>query len=287
MQHTGRSEKSAAAVVASHREGLNGKESVTTVRHGETMHQKSVGQYSLQMELPLEDRGEAPTAERSGEVVSTTRGHERLGLDDVLMQQVVERGNLMRALHRVRQNKGSAGVDGRTAEELTEYLREHWKAIREQLLSGRYRPSAVKRVEIPKPGGGVRMLGIHASISWLQLLVCQGKQRQTSRITESLVEAEGAHPGDHVPERGTQLGQRNGCTAELSHGLEGVFPTRGHTGRLFRCGSMAPPSAAHAHAQTVEARTDDVSRAATPRSRWSSARYGGPIRSELVACGSS
>ena len=94
MQHTGRSEKSAAAVVASHREGLNGKESVTTVRHGETMHQKSVGQYSLQMELPLEDRGEAPTAERSGEVVSTTRGNERLGLDDVLMQQVVERGKL-------------------------------------------------------------------------------------------------------------------------------------------------------------------------------------------------
>lgn len=112
------------------------------------------------MELPLEDRGEAPTAERSGEAGPTTQGSVRSGLDNALMEQVIERGNLLRALKRVQQNKGSPGVDGRTAEELTDYLHEHWPAIREQLLAGRYQPSVVKRVEIPKPGGGVRMLGI-------------------------------------------------------------------------------------------------------------------------------
>lgn len=126
------------------------------MRHGTTKHQKSIDQ----MELPLEDRGEAPTAGRSGEAVPTTQGHERSGLDGGLMEQIVERGNLLRALKRVQQNKGSPGVDGRTVEALTDDLRAHWPVIREQLLTGRYQPSAVKRVEIPKPGGGVRMLGI-------------------------------------------------------------------------------------------------------------------------------
>ena len=120
------------------------------------MHQKSVEQ----MELPLEARGEAPTGRRSGEAGPTTQGIERLGLDTSLMERVVERGNLVRALQRVRQNKGSPGVDGRTVDDLPGDLREHWYAIREQLLTGRYQPSAVKRVEIPKPGGGVRLLGI-------------------------------------------------------------------------------------------------------------------------------
>jgi len=120
------------------------------------MHQKSIEQ----MELPLEARGEAPTAKRSGEAVLTTQGTERLGLDASLMERVVERGNLLHALKRVQHNQGSPGVDGRTVEALPEYLRAHWPGIREQLLAGHYQPSAVKRVEIPKPGGGVRLLGI-------------------------------------------------------------------------------------------------------------------------------
>jgi len=122
-------------------------------------HQKSIDQ----MELPLErssPQGEAPRAQRSGEATSATQGDERSGLDTrLLLERVVERGNLLRALKRVRQNKGSPGVDGRTVEELPDYLRQHWPAIREQLLAGRYQPDAVKRVEIPKPGGGVRLLG--------------------------------------------------------------------------------------------------------------------------------
>ena len=130
------------------------------MRLDKARHQTSIDQ----MELPLESsstQGEAPRAERSGEATSAVQGDERSGLDTpLLLERVVEGGNLQRAWKRVRQNKGSPGVDGLTVEEFPAYLRQHWSTIREQLLAGRYRPDAVKRVEIPKPGGGVRLLGI-------------------------------------------------------------------------------------------------------------------------------
>jgi RNA-directed DNA polymerase len=77
-----------------------------------------------------------------------------------LMQEVVNRENVIRAWKRVRANKGSPGIDGMTVDELTDYLREHWPRIREELLTGEYRPQLVKEVVIPKPGGGTRRLGI-------------------------------------------------------------------------------------------------------------------------------
>ncbi len=140
------------------------------MHHDKTTHQMSNDQTSDQFELPLEGRGETPRVEWSGEAVSAMQGEVRSGNDDQhltghvltghVMERVVERGNLLRALKRVEQNKGSPGVDGLTVKELPDYLREHWPAIREQLLAGRYQPSVVRRCEIPKPGGGVRMLGI-------------------------------------------------------------------------------------------------------------------------------
>jgi RNA-directed DNA polymerase len=111
-------------------------------------------------ELPLEGRGEAPRGERSGEAGRAVQGKERSGSHDLLMERVVARGNAEEALKRVRRNKGSPGIDGMTVEELEPYLREHWQTIREQLLAGSYRPSAVRRKQIPKSGGGVRELGI-------------------------------------------------------------------------------------------------------------------------------
>ena len=127
------------------------------MRHGKARHQMS----NEQFELPLENRGEAPMVQRSGEATPAASGNERSGLDSpLLMERVVEGGNLRRALKRVQQNEGSPGVDGLTVEDLPAYLREHWSTIRERLLMGRYQPSVVKRVEIPNPGGGVRMLGI-------------------------------------------------------------------------------------------------------------------------------
>lgn len=77
-----------------------------------------------------------------------------------LMEEVVRRGNLIRALRRVRSNRGSPGVDGMTVDELPGYLKEHWSRIREELLIGKYQPQPIKRVLIPKPGRGTRKLGI-------------------------------------------------------------------------------------------------------------------------------
>ncbi len=73
---------------------------------------------------------------------------------------MVRRENMQKAYRRVVANKGAAGVDGMTVEELDPYLREHWPRLRQELLDGRYVPQPVRRVEIPKPTGGVRMLGI-------------------------------------------------------------------------------------------------------------------------------
>lgn len=77
-----------------------------------------------------------------------------------LMEEVVKGPNLRRALKRVQANKGSPGVDGMTVQELREYLKGAWPRLREEMLAGTYRPQPVKRVEIPKPDGGVRQLGI-------------------------------------------------------------------------------------------------------------------------------
>ncbi len=76
------------------------------------------------------------------------------------MEEVLERQNLMRALKRVRKNKGSAGIDGMTVDELPDWLREHWPRVREEILAGTYQPAPVRWATIPKPDGGERELGI-------------------------------------------------------------------------------------------------------------------------------
>ncbi len=116
-------------------------------------------QKSGQLELPLESRGEAPRAKRSGQATSAATETGSPGTD-ALMERVLSRPNMQRALKRVKGNKGSPGVDGMAVDELPEWLREHWPRVREELLAGTYQPSAVRRAVIPKPGGGERMLGI-------------------------------------------------------------------------------------------------------------------------------
>ena len=140
------------------------------------MHQKSM--QNFQMELALEGGGEAPKVQRSGEAGRASRGEERSGNDYLLMydlmERVVERENAFKALKRVRRNKGSPGSDGMTVDELGAYLREHWGAIRQQLLAGTYRPNVVKRTLIPKSGGGMRQLGIPTALDrFVQQLILQ------------------------------------------------------------------------------------------------------------------
>lgn len=80
--------------------------------------------------------------------------------DERFMERIVDRENLLTALRNVKRNGGSPGIDGMTVEELPDYLERSWPKIRRQLMSGTYVPRPVKRVEIPKPGGGIRQLGI-------------------------------------------------------------------------------------------------------------------------------
>jgi RNA-directed DNA polymerase len=116
-------------------------------------------QKSRQLELPFEGWGEAPARKGSVEAKPAKKGSGRLGSAD-LMEKVVSRPNLLSALKRVRKNKGSPGIDGMTIGVLPAFLNAHWARIREELLAGTYQPAGIKRVEIPKSGGGVRELGI-------------------------------------------------------------------------------------------------------------------------------
>ena len=143
------------AAVSVSREGPNRRESKPAVSLEEEKRQKA----AEEAELPPEDRGEAPKARRSGEASTATSGDGGSGTDR-LMEEVVGRDNAEAALKRVKQNKGSPGVDGMTVLELPTYLAEHWEEVRAQLLSGTYQPKPVREQEIPKSGGGVRKLGI-------------------------------------------------------------------------------------------------------------------------------
>jgi RNA-directed DNA polymerase len=134
----------------------------------------------LELAFMMESRGEAQTAVREGtESPGAKRKTESSAISEQLMEEVIERENLKQALRRVKANKGSPGVDGMTVEELTGYLKEHWPAIREHLLSGTYKPQPVKRVEIAKPGGGIRKLGIPTVLDrFIQQAVMQVLQRR-------------------------------------------------------------------------------------------------------------
>src|SRR6266576_1005551 len=128
--------------------------------------------------------GEAHEAGREEpESLPAVHGPESPASTNRLMEEVCERENLKEALRRVKANKGSAGVDGMTVDEITGYLKQHWPAIREQLLSGTYKPQPVRRVEIPKPdGGGVRKLGIPSTLDrFIQQAVMQVLQRRWDR----------------------------------------------------------------------------------------------------------
>src|SRR5207302_9192528 len=124
--------------------------------------------------------GEAREAKREEtESPSAMHGPESPASTNRLMEEICERENLKQALQQVKANKGSAGVDGMTVGGITDYLKQHWPAIREQLLSGTYEPKPVRRVEIPKPDGGVRKLGIPTVLDRLiQQAVMQVLQRR-------------------------------------------------------------------------------------------------------------
>jgi RNA-directed DNA polymerase len=140
---------------------------------------------NLQMKLDFHSalRGEASKAGREAtESLPAAHGPESPASTNRWMEAVCERENLKEALRQVKGNRGSAGVDGMTVGQLSGYLKQHWPTIREQLLSGAYKPKPVKRVEIPKPDGGVRKLGIPTVLDrFIQQAVMQVLQRRWDR----------------------------------------------------------------------------------------------------------
>src|ERR1041384_6171318 len=124
-------------------------------------------------------RSEAPRHSAEGtEAPVAKREAESKAASEQLMEQICERKNCTQALARVKSNKGSAGIDGMTVAQLPAYLKKHWPTIREQLLSGTYKPQPVKRVAIPKPDGGMRQLGIPTVLDrFIQQAVMQVLQR--------------------------------------------------------------------------------------------------------------
>src|SRR5436190_2803593 len=147
------------------------------------MSRKDDKQQNIQIEL---DFSSAPTGEareagrEETESCVVTNGLESPARTNRLMEEVCERENLKAALRQVKANKGSPGVDGMTVVGIKDYLKQHWPAIREQLLNGTYEPKPVRRVEIPKPdGGGVRKLGIPSVLDrFIQQAVLQVLQKQ-------------------------------------------------------------------------------------------------------------
>src|SRR5665811_1458392 len=142
-------------------------------------------QQNIQTELNFSSTpaGEAREAGREeAESFPATNDPQSPARTNRLMEEVCERENLLEALRRVKANKGSAGIDGMTFVQLSGYMKEHWLTIREQLLNGTYEPQPVRRVEIDKPDGGVRKLGIPTVLDrFIQQAVMQVLQRRWDR----------------------------------------------------------------------------------------------------------
>jgi len=155
------------------REGITG---ATSTRRDATTDQRQKNQYRVA--FPEESRGAAPMASVGGTESELAKRKAESPATEQWMEEVCERENCKQALPRVKANKGSPGIDGMTVDQLSGHLKEHWPAIREQLSSGSYTPQPVRRVEIAKPDGGVRQLGIPTVLDrFIQQAVMQILQR--------------------------------------------------------------------------------------------------------------
>lgn len=136
----------------------------------------------IQLKLAFTEAGRSEarnTFAEGTESFKAERETESPAIVEQLMEEVCERGNCEQALKRVQSNKGSAGVDGMTIQQLPVYLKKHWPKIREQLLASIYQPQPVLRVEIEKPDGGMRKLGIPTVVDrFIQQAVLQVLQQR-------------------------------------------------------------------------------------------------------------
>src|SRR5438270_5748697 len=191
----------------------------------------------IQHSLALEPvgQGETPVSGYQGTEPFVAQPTTENPAAEQLMEEVCERENLVRAWKRVRRNKGSPGVDGMTIDDAKDYLREHWPGIRSQLLDGTYQPQPVKRVEIPKPDGGVRKLGVPCVVDRLiQQAVLQVLQEQWDPTFSE--HSYGFRPGRSAHQAVTQA-QRyvaEGYDVVVDLDLEKSFDRVNHDGLMAR-----------------------------------------------------
>jgi RNA-directed DNA polymerase len=184
----------------------------------------------LLLAFAAESRDELPMAAEEGTELSVAkRGAQSPAKTDSLMEEVCQRDNLWQALQRVQANKGAPGVDGMTVRKLPKYLKRHWPKIREQLLAGTYRPQPVKRVEIPKPDGGVRKLGIPTALDrFIQQAVLQVLQERWDRTFSE--HSYGFRPGrsahQAVAQAQAYIAEGHGFTVDID--LEKFFDRVNH-----------------------------------------------------------
>jgi RNA-directed DNA polymerase len=161
------------------------------------------------------------------ESLSAAHEHESPASTDRMMEEICEWKNLKEAMWRVKANKGSAGIDGITVDELPDYAA--LLVIREQLLSGTYTPQPVKRVEIPKPDGGVRKLGIPTALDrFVQQAVMQVLQKQWDQTFSD--SSYGFRPGRSTHQAVAQAQQyiAAGCGWVVDLDLEKLFDRVNH-----------------------------------------------------------
>ena len=154
---------------------------------------------------------------------------------DRLMEIICERQNLGRALSRVRTNHGAAGIDGMTVDQLTSYLRQHWPKVRADLLAGTYQPLPVRRKEIPKPSGGVRLLGIPTALDRL-VQQAVGQILQQIRDPSFSASSYGFRPGrnQHQAIQRAQQYVVDGCRQVVDMDLSKFFDRVNHDRLMSR-----------------------------------------------------
>ena len=154
-----------------------------------------------------------------------------------LRERVVQRDNLRRALKQVRRNKGAPGIDGMSVDELPEHLVHHWVHIKGDIFAGRYRPQPVRRVEIPKPDGRKRMLGIPTVLDrFIQQAIAQIVQAQWEPHFHP--DSYGFRPerSAHQAVRKLQADVKAGHDWVVDLDLEGFFDRVNHDRLLHRLG---------------------------------------------------
>lgn len=167
--------------------------------------------------------------EKRGKLCQTDATTENPPEDEQLMERVVERDNLIRALKQVKRNGGSPGVDGMTVEGLAPYLKGNWPRLKEALLQGTYLPQPVRRVEIPKPGGGRRKLGIPSVVDrFIQQAIMQVLQEEWDPTFSEW--SFGFRPGRsaHQAVESAQRYIKRGCTWVVDIDLEKFFDRVNH-----------------------------------------------------------